>query len=66
MSHGFYTPTGCTLVYLLTREYDGSDEYGWNATDPTWQGWGKWGVILNQNYGALLFAGSRYTGYVTV
>lgn len=31
-----------------------------------WKGWGKWGVILNENYGAILFAASRYTGYVTV
>ena len=42
VSHGFYTARGCTLVYLLTREYDGSDEYGWNAIDPTWPGASYW------------------------
>lgn len=42
VSHGFYTPEGCTLLYLLTREYDGSDEYGWNALDPTWPGAARW------------------------
>lgn len=33
ISHGFYTLAGVTLVYALTEEYDGSDEYGWLATD---------------------------------
>ena len=42
VSHGFYTAEGCTLIYLLTREYDGSDEYEWNAADPTWPGAKHW------------------------
>lgn len=33
VSHGFYTPGGCTLTYLLTEEYDGSDEFGWHWSD---------------------------------
>jgi dTDP-4-dehydrorhamnose 3,5-epimerase-like enzyme len=33
LSHGFYTPPGCTLMYGLTREHDGTDEYEWNAYD---------------------------------
>lgn len=26
--HGFYTATGCILLYGITREFDGSDEFG--------------------------------------
>ena len=33
MSHGFYTPDGCILLYALTEEYDGSDEFGWYFAD---------------------------------
>ena len=33
ISHGFYTPDGCTLVYALTEEYDGTDEFGWHWSD---------------------------------
>lgn len=33
ISHGFYTRTGCILVYALTNEYDGTDEYGWYPFD---------------------------------
>ena len=33
VSHGFYTPDGCTLLYALTEEYDGSDEFGWHWSD---------------------------------
>ena len=33
VSHGFYTPDGCTLLYALTEEYDGSDEFGWYPFD---------------------------------
>lgn len=33
VSHGFYTPDGCILLYALTEEYDGTDEYGWHFTD---------------------------------
>ena len=34
ISHGFYTKSGCTLVYGLTEEYDGTDEFGWFPLDP--------------------------------
>lgn len=33
LSHGFYTPDGCILLYALTEEYDGTDEYGWYFAD---------------------------------
>lgn len=33
IAHGFYTPIGCTLVYALTEEYDGTDEYGFFPLD---------------------------------
>lgn len=33
VSHGFYTPDGCILMYALTEEYDGSDEFGWHWSD---------------------------------
>ena len=38
ISHGFYTPDGCTLLYALTEEYDGSDEFGWWFADGIGQG----------------------------
>ena len=31
--HGLYTRDGCVLLYGLTREYDGTDEYGYDAFD---------------------------------
>lgn len=33
LAHGFYTPDGCTLLYALTEEYDGSDEFGFHFSD---------------------------------
>ena len=45
VSHGFYTPLGCTLMYALTREYDGTDEYGWLATSPEFPGTASWGFV---------------------
>lgn len=39
ISHGFYTAEGCTLVYALTNEYDGTDEYGWFYRDGDPVGW---------------------------
>jgi dTDP-4-dehydrorhamnose 3,5-epimerase len=33
IAHGFYTREGATLVYALTEEYDGSDEYGFYPFD---------------------------------
>lgn len=41
--HGFYTETGCTLLYGLTKEYDGLDEYNMspfaNLTEDSNQSW---------------------------
>jgi dTDP-4-dehydrorhamnose 3,5-epimerase-like enzyme len=41
--HGFYTEEGCTLLYALTQEYDGTDEYGVfpfdGLTDASHPGW---------------------------
>jgi dTDP-4-dehydrorhamnose 3,5-epimerase len=34
VAHGFYAATGLTLVYLVTNEYDGSDEHGFMWSDP--------------------------------
>ena len=43
ISHGFYSEDGCTLLYALTEEYDGSDEYGWypfgGLDDDSHPGW---------------------------
>lgn len=33
ISHGFYTEKGCVLMYALTEEYTGDDEYGWYPFD---------------------------------
>lgn len=33
VAHGFYTEEGCTLLYALTEEYDGTDEFGWFPFD---------------------------------
>lgn len=33
VAHGFYTETGCTLVYALTEEYTGDDEFGFYPFD---------------------------------
>ena len=33
VAHGFYTEEGCTLMYALTEEYDGTDEYGFYPFD---------------------------------
>src|SRR5262245_36384583 len=38
VAHGYYTPRGCLLIYGLTREYDGTDEYGWFPFDGL-EGW---------------------------
>jgi dTDP-4-dehydrorhamnose 3,5-epimerase len=34
VAHGFYAATGLSLVYLVTNEYDGSDEHGFMWNDP--------------------------------
>jgi dTDP-4-dehydrorhamnose 3,5-epimerase len=34
VAHGFYAATGLSLVYLVTNEYDGSDEHGFIWNDP--------------------------------
>lgn len=33
ISHGFFTKSGCTLLYGLTEEFDGTDEFGWFPFD---------------------------------
>lgn len=49
ISHGFYTLNGCVLVYALTNEYDGTDEYGWYPFDglPEDQSYMKFDVNLD-------------------
>lgn len=42
VAHGFYTPEGCTLIYLLTSEWDGSDEFEFDALDPLYPGAAEW------------------------
>jgi len=42
VAHGFYAPYGCTLVYALTEEYDGTDEFGFDALDPDYPGSKMW------------------------
>lgn len=42
VSHGFQALEDCLLVYGLTREYDGTDEFEWNAFDPEWPGAELW------------------------
>ncbi len=34
VAHGFYATTELTLVYLVTNEYDGTDELGFAWDDP--------------------------------
>lgn len=34
VAHGFYARSDLTLVYLVTNEYDGSDEHGFAWDDP--------------------------------
>ena len=41
LAHGFYAPEGCTLMYALTEEFDGSDEFGFHWSD---------GIDLNAEY----------------
>jgi dTDP-4-dehydrorhamnose 3,5-epimerase len=35
VAHGFYATTDMELIYLVTSEYDGSDELGFLWSDPT-------------------------------
>ena len=42
VAHGFYTPKGCILAYLLTLEWDGTDEYEFDALDPKYPGAELW------------------------
>jgi dTDP-4-dehydrorhamnose 3,5-epimerase len=50
IAHGFYTPDGCTLLYALTEEYTGDDEFGFFPFDGTndyrWTGGGSALVII--------------------
>jgi dTDP-4-dehydrorhamnose 3,5-epimerase len=34
VAHGFLAPTAMTLLYLVTNEYDGTDEHGFSWDDP--------------------------------
>jgi len=34
VAHGFYSPADLSLVYLVTREFDGTDEHGFASHDP--------------------------------
>ena len=34
IAHGFYSPDDLTLVYLVSNEYDGTDELGFAWNDP--------------------------------
>lgn len=34
VAHGFYARTDLTLIYLVTNEFDGSDELGFHWADP--------------------------------
>ena len=42
IAHGFYAETDVTLTYFLTEEYDGSDEFGFDAYDPDYPGADYW------------------------
>lgn len=44
VAHGFLAAFGCTLVYALTEEYDGTDEYGFNAYSPEYPGAKYWSL----------------------
>jgi dTDP-4-dehydrorhamnose 3,5-epimerase-like enzyme len=33
VAHGFYTEEGCVLLYALSEEYDGTDEFGFYPFD---------------------------------
>jgi len=53
IAHGFYALEECLLVYGLTEEYDGSDEYQFNAFDPAFPGaavWPRWSPHARDGY----------------
>jgi len=35
VAHGFLAPVPMTLLYLVTNEYDGTDEHGFSWDDPS-------------------------------
>lgn len=49
VSHGFWTDRGCTLTYYLTREYDGTDEYEWDALDGDFLDYRPWPFDARQD-----------------
>lgn len=51
ISHGFYTVDGCTLVYALSDEWTGGDEFGWFPFDgdPHEYIWPPFGFIGSLN-----------------
>lgn len=60
ISHGFFTQQGATLVYALTNEYDGTDEYSWRPfdglsnVDPDWPGPSLYGGWPTSPYGVVM------------
>lgn len=44
IAHGFYTGEGCILTYYLTREFDGTDEYEFDALDAEYPGASLWPI----------------------
>lgn len=42
VAHGFYTETGAVLMYALTEEYDGTDEFGFDPYDTDFPGHYMW------------------------
>lgn len=42
VAHGFYTESGATLIYALTEEYDGTDEFGFDPYDDNFPGHYYW------------------------
>lgn len=42
VSHGLVALTAVQLIYFLTEEYDGTDEFGWDAFDSDFPGRSEW------------------------
>lgn len=52
VAHGFYTEGGAVLMYALTEEYDGTDEYGFDPYDSNFPGhyyWPSFDQVLISN-----------------
>jgi dTDP-4-dehydrorhamnose 3,5-epimerase-like enzyme len=54
VAHGFYTEEGCVLLYALSEEYDGTDEYGFwpfsGLTEDSHPGWPRdhIGIVVSE------------------